>query len=75
MLFYVLGVAIVGAAVGYLAWRYLPLRIDRRTAIAAGMLGGVIMGFGLRFVIGAFGAIIGAAIVIWVMHALQPRKR
>lgn len=74
MLFYILGVAIVGGAVGYLAWRYLRLRIDQKTAVAAGMLGGLIMGFGMRFVIGALGAVIGAALVVWIMHAMTKRR-
>ncbi|MCI4664524.1 MAG: hypothetical protein MRY74_07355 [Neomegalonema sp.] len=69
--------ALFGGVIGYVAWSALNLRIEGRTAIAAGMFGAMFGGFGARLGMGPFAAILaaiaGAALVI--LFAKMTRKQ
>jgi len=64
---------IIGAAAGYLATRIMDLHTDMITTIGIGILGAIIGGLVLRFLLavmgalsGFVGAILGALFLIWV---------
>lgn len=64
---------IVGAAAGFIATRAMKLHTDVLTTIAIGVLGALIGGFVLRFLIaitgiaaGFVGAVLGAVLLIWL---------
>ncbi|GKY86208.1 GlsB/YeaQ/YmgE family stress response membrane protein [Sinisalibacter aestuarii] len=69
----VLFLIIVGAAAGFVATRIMKLETDVLTTIAIGVLGAVIGGLVLRFLIaltgiaaGFVGAVLGAVLLIWL---------
>lgn len=68
---------LLGAGAGYAASAYLRLGVDQKTAVLAGAIGGLIGGFGLRFLLGGvgsfIGAVLGAALIIAVAQAVTRR--
>ncbi len=74
---FILVLVLLGAGVGYAAHAFMRLNVDRTVAILAGAIGGLIGGFGLRFLLGGFGsllgAILGAALIILVAQAITRR--
>jgi uncharacterized membrane protein YeaQ/YmgE (transglycosylase-associated protein family) len=67
------GLLIVGVAVGFLATRLLKVDLDTPTTIALGVLGALIGGLALRALVmiagigaGFVGALLGALALIWV---------
>ncbi len=68
-----IGLLIVGVAVGFLATRLLKVDLDTPTTIALGVLGALIGGLTLRALVmiagigaGFVGALLGALALIWV---------
>jgi len=64
---------IIGAAAGLIATRLMKVEADLVTTIAVGVLGALIGGLVLRFLLaltgvaaGFVGAILGAALLIWL---------
>lgn len=64
---------IIGAAAGFIATRLMKLEADMLTTIAIGILGAIIGGLVLRFLValtgiaaGFVGAVLGAALLIWL---------
>lgn len=64
---------IIGAAAGFIATRLMKADTDLVTTIAVGILGALIGGLVLRFLLaltgvaaGFVGAILGAALLIWL---------
>jgi len=64
---------IVGAAAGFIATRLMKLETDVLTTIAIGVLGALIGGLVLRFLLvltgiaaGFVGAVLGATLLIWL---------
>jgi len=64
---------IIGAAAGFLATRIMKVETDVPTTIAIGVLGALIGGLVLRFLLvltgfaaGFIGALLGAMLLIWV---------
>lgn len=64
---------IVGAAAGFIATRLMKLETDVFTTIAIGVLGALIGGLVLRFLLvltgiaaGFIGAVLGATLLIWL---------
>lgn len=69
----VLYMVIIGAAAGFLATRIMGVRTDVVTTIGIGILGAIIGGLVLRFLLavmgmlsGFVGAILGALLLIWI---------
>ena len=73
----IIGLLLLGAGVGYAAATYMNLRIPRHTAILAGAFGGLIGGMGLKLLLSAFGALIGAlfgaALIVFLAQAMTRR--
>lgn len=68
-----IGLLIIGVAVGFLATRILRVDLDTPTTIALGVLGALIGGMVLRALLmvtgigaGFVGAVLGAILLIWV---------
>jgi uncharacterized membrane protein YeaQ/YmgE (transglycosylase-associated protein family) len=64
---------IIGAAAGFIATRIMKLETDVLTTIAIGILGALIGGLVLRFLLvltgiaaGFVGAVLGAILLIWL---------
>jgi len=64
---------IIGAAAGFLATRIMDIKANVPTTIAIGVLGALIGGVLLRFLMaslafagGIIGALLGAVVLIWV---------
>jgi uncharacterized membrane protein YeaQ/YmgE (transglycosylase-associated protein family) len=64
---------IIGAAAGFLATRLMKIEADIITTVVIGMVGALIGGLVLRFLLtvmgamaGFVGAVLGALVVIWV---------
>lgn len=71
---------IIGAAAGFLATRMMNLRTDVVTTIGIGILGAIIGGLVLRFLLtvmgmlsGFVGAILGALLLIWIWQTYIQR--
>lgn len=76
----VLFVAIIGAAAGFLATRFMKVQTDVPTTVVIGMAGAVVGWLGLRvlFALAGWtlyfvGAVGGAMAVIWAWKAWGPR--
>lgn len=76
----VLYMIIIGAAAGFLATRIMNVRTDVVTTIGIGILGAVIGGLVLRFLLtvmgmlsGFVGAILGALLLIWIWQTYLSR--
>ena len=71
---------IIGAAAGFLATRIRDVRTDVVTTIGIGILGAIIGGLVLRFLLtvmgmlsGFVGAILGAVLLIWIWQTYLSR--
>ena len=76
----VLYMIIIGAAAGFLATRIMNVRTDVVTTIGIGILGAIIGGLVLRFLLtimgalsGFVGAILGALLLIWIWQTYVSR--
>ena len=72
---------IIGAAAGFLATRFMKLETNVLTTVAIGMLGALVGGLILRFLLALFGwlsgfvgAILGAMFLIWLWRAYGPKS-
>lgn len=72
---------IVGAAAGFLATRLMKLETDIPTTMLIGIVGALVGGLLLRFLIsmlgwmsGFVGAVLGALLVIWLWQRYGPQK-
>ncbi|MEX0339267.1 MAG: GlsB/YeaQ/YmgE family stress response membrane protein [Arenibacterium sp.] len=70
---YIVILAIIGAAAGFIATRLMRVEADIPTTMFFGILGALIGGFVLRFVSSLFGfaagfvgAVLGAMLIIWI---------
>lgn len=77
----VLFLIIVGAAAGFIATRVMDLKADLITTVVIGMLGALIGGLVLRFLLmlsgvaaGFVGAVLGAMLLIWAWKAIRGRR-
>jgi len=64
---------IIGAAAGFIATRLMKVEADLVTTLAVGILGAIIGGLVLRFLLvltgvaaGFVGAVLGALLLIWI---------
>lgn len=71
---------IIGAAAGLIATRLMKVEANLVTTIAVGVLGAIIGGLLLRFLLvltgiaaGFVGAVLGAALLIWLWQSYQGR--
>ncbi len=78
----VLALIVIGAAAGLIATRLMGLQADLVTTIAIGVLGALMGGLVLRFLLaltglaaGFVGAILGAVALIWLWRAYGPKGR
>lgn len=78
----ILALIIIGAAAGFIATRLMNLQTDLVTTIAIGVLGALVGGLVLRFLLaitgfaaGFVGAILGAMALIWLWERYGPRGR
>lgn len=76
----VLYMIIIGAAAGFLATRIMNVRTDVVTTVGIGILGAIIGGLVLRFLLtvmgalsGFVGAILGALLLIWIWQTYVSR--
>jgi uncharacterized membrane protein YeaQ/YmgE (transglycosylase-associated protein family) len=76
----VLYMIIIGAAAGFLATRIMDVRTDVVTTVGIGILGAIIGGLVLRFLLtvmgmlsGFVGAILGAVLLIWIWQTYLSR--
>jgi uncharacterized membrane protein YeaQ/YmgE (transglycosylase-associated protein family) len=77
----ILALIVVGAAAGFIATRMMRLNTDIPTTIAIGVIGALISGLVLRFLIvltgwaaGFVGAVLGAMVLIWLWRTYGPRR-
>ena len=77
----ILYIIIIGAAAGFLATRVMKMEADVLTTVGIGILGALIGGLVLRFVMAVFGmfagflgAFLGAVFLIWAWRAYQGRR-
>ncbi len=72
---------VIGAAAGLIATRLMRVEADLVTTIAIGVLGALIGGLVIRFLLtvtgwmaGFVGAVLGAMLLIWAWKAFGPRR-
>ncbi len=77
----ILALIVLGAAAGFIATRMMRLNTDIPTTIAIGVIGALISGLVLRFLIvltgwaaGFVGAVLGAMVLIWLWRTYGPRR-
>ncbi|MCB2115028.1 MAG: GlsB/YeaQ/YmgE family stress response membrane protein [Rhodobacteraceae bacterium] len=77
----ILALLVVGAAAGLIATQVMNLKTDLVTTIAIGVLGALVGGLALRFLIaltglaaGFVGAILGAMALIWAWETYGPKR-
>jgi uncharacterized membrane protein YeaQ/YmgE (transglycosylase-associated protein family) len=77
----IIALIIIGAAAGFLATRAMRLNVDVVTTVSIGILGAVIGGLVLRFLItitswlaGFVGAVLGAMLLIWLWRMYGPKR-
>ena len=77
----ILALIVVGAAAGFIATRMMRLNTDIPTTIAIGVIGALISGLVLRFLIvltgwaaGFVGAVLGAMVLICLWRTYGPRR-
>lgn len=77
----VLLLIIIGAAAGFLATRFMKVEMETIPTIAIGIVGALIGGMILRFLLmvtgllgGLVGAVLGAMLVIWLWDKYVKRK-
>lgn len=78
----ILGLIIIGAAAGFIATRLMNVEADLVTTISVGVLGALVGGLVLRFLLavsgfaaGFIGAVLGAMALIWLWDTYGPRRR
>ena len=78
----ILVLIIVGAAAGFIATRLMHLETDIVTTIGIGVLGALLAGLILRFVLmvsglaaGFVASVLGAMALIWLWNRFGPRGR
>ena len=78
----ILALIIIGAAAGFIATRLMNLQTDLVSTIAIGVLGALVGGLVLRFLLaitglaaGFVGAILGAMALIWLWETYGPKRR
>ncbi len=78
----IIGLIIIGAAAGFIATRLMGIEADLITTISVGVLGAVIGGLVLRFLLtvsgwmgGFVGALLGALALIWLWQTYGPKRR
>jgi len=71
---------VIGAAAGYVATRLMRVDADLPTAMGIGVLGALIGGLGLRFILSVGGwfvtfllALAGSILLIWVWQTVMRR--
>ena len=76
----ILFLVIIGAAAGFIATRVMKINTDVPTTIAIGMAGALVGGLVLRTLIaltgwlaGFVGAVLGAALLIWLWRQYGPK--
>ncbi|MEX5728400.1 putative membrane protein YeaQ/YmgE (transglycosylase-associated protein family) [Rhodovulum iodosum] len=72
---------IIGAAAGFLATRLMRIETDIVTTVAIGVVGALIGGLVLRFLLvltgiaaGFVGAVLGAMLLIWLYQSFIARR-
>ena len=77
----ILYIIIIGAAAGFLATRAMKMEADVLTTVGIGILGALIGGLVLRFVMAVFGmfagflgAFLGAVFLIWAWRTFRGRR-
>ncbi|HEY0274697.1 MAG TPA: GlsB/YeaQ/YmgE family stress response membrane protein [Paenirhodobacter sp.] len=77
----ILALIIIGAAAGFLATRLMRIEASIPTTIAIGVIGAVIGGLTLRFLLallgwaaGFVGAVLGALLLLWLWRLYGPRR-
>ncbi|MFT3690411.1 GlsB/YeaQ/YmgE family stress response membrane protein [Paenirhodobacter sp.] len=77
----ILALIVVGAAAGFLATRLMKMETDIPTTVAIGVIGALLGGLVLRFLIaltglaaGFVGAVLGAVALIWLWRIYGPRR-
>jgi uncharacterized membrane protein YeaQ/YmgE (transglycosylase-associated protein family) len=72
---------IVGIAAGFIATRVMKVNADPLMTIAIGILGALVGGLILRFLLvvtgwlaGFVGAVLGAMLLIWLWQAYGPKR-
>lgn len=78
----ILFIIIIGAAAGFLATRFMRVQTDVPTTIVIGIAGAVVGWLALRVLIAVtgwvawfVGAVLGAALLIWLWQTYGPRGR
>lgn len=78
----VLFIVMVGAAAGFLATRFMRVQTDVPTTIVIGIAGALVGWLGLRVLVAVtgwlawfVGAVLGAALLIWLWQTYGPRPR
>ncbi|AXT26990.1 GlsB/YeaQ/YmgE family stress response membrane protein [Ruegeria sp. AD91A] len=76
----IVALIIIGAAAGFLATRLMRIEADIPTTMLIGIVGALIGGFVLRFLVtvmgwlsGFVGAVLGALLVIWIWQTYLRR--
>lgn len=78
----ILALIIIGAAAGLIATRLMNVQTDLVTTISIGVLGALVGGLVLRFLVslagmaaGFVGAVLGALALIWLWERYGPKGR
>jgi len=73
---------VVGTAVGFIATRLLNVKLGLLPTVAIGVLGALVGGLIVRFLIaltsaasGIVGALIGAALLVWLVKIYQGKSK
>ncbi|MFC3061795.1 GlsB/YeaQ/YmgE family stress response membrane protein [Paenirhodobacter populi] len=76
-----LALIIIGAAAGFIATRMMRMETNIPTTIAIGVIGAIIGGLTLRFLLtlmgwaaGFVGAVLGALVLLWLWRTYGPRR-
>lgn len=76
-----IAIIIIGAAAGFLATRIMRVEMDVVSTVSIGILGALIGGLVLRFILtvtgwlaGFVGAILGAMLLIWLWRTYGPKS-
>ncbi|MDJ0628061.1 MAG: GlsB/YeaQ/YmgE family stress response membrane protein [Rhodobacter sp.] len=72
---------VIGAAAGFLATRLMKIDADVITTVVIGILGALVGGLVLRFLLtvtgfmaGFVGAVLGAMLLIWLWQTYGPKR-
>lgn len=77
----IVALIVIGAAAGFLATRLMRIEADIPTTMFIGIVGALIGGLVLRFLLavmgvmsGFVGAVLGALLLIWLWQRYRPRR-